>query len=262
MAVDTGLVAAIQDTVNSAFDYKMESINTAIPCIVIAVRESGSGQMVDIQPTINQKLQDGSVKERPPILGVPISFPVSGSAGMTFPIEVGTTGTAIFSMRDMESWKSSNGRPSTPQNSGKMSASDAMFYPGIQPPGSAVNNPAKHVLAHNTADVVVFQNLGGVEAEVRIKADGSIEINTSNQPVTINCSNATVNASQSVNVNSPQMTVDVPMTTWIGNINLQGSVTQVGDYTQLGIYTLAGVNVNLHVHPGVMSGPSSTGPMV
>jgi hypothetical protein len=262
MPIDTGLVAAIQDTVNSAFDYKMESVNTAIPCIVIAVRDSGSGQMVDIQPTINQKLQDGTVKERPPIYGVPISFPVSSKAGMTFPIEVGTTGTAIFSMRDMEAWKVGNGRPSTPQTAGKMSASDAMFYPGIQPPGSAINNPSKHVLTHSTSDTVMFSNLGGVEAEVRIKADGSIEVNTSNQPVTINCSIANVNASQEINLTSPQMNVDVQQTSWVGDISHIGATTQTGNYTQMGIYTLNSVNVNIHTHPGVMSGPSSTGPMI
>lgn len=207
MPVNTELVAAIQDTINSAFDYKMDNIHTAIPCIVIAVRDNGSTQMVDIQPTINQKLPDGTVKERPPILGVPVSFPVSSDGGMTFPIKVGTTGAAMFSMRDMGSWKAGNGRPTTPQTAGKMSASDAMFYPGIQPPGSAINNPGKHVLTHDTNDVVMFGNLGGVEAEVRIKADGSIEINTSNQNVTVNCSNAIINANTSVEVTSPEVSV-------------------------------------------------------
>lgn len=256
MAVDTNLVAVIQDTINSAFDYKIESVNTAIPCIVLGIRDNGGTQMVDIQPTINQKLQDGSIKERPPILGVPVSFPVSSTAGMTYPIKIGDTGLAVFSMRDMDSWKSGNGRPSTPSTASKMSAGDAVFYPGIQPPGNAVNNPSKHVLTHSTADTVIFQNLGGNECEVRLKADGSIEINTSNQPVTINCSNATINASESINLNSPQMTVDVPDITFIGNI------THLGGYTQTGIYTLNGVNVNTHFHPGVQSGPSNTGPMI
>lgn len=256
MPVDTNLVAAIQDTVNSAFDYKMESMNTAIPCIVLAVRDNGNGQMVDIQPTINQKLQDGSVKERPPILGVPIGFQVSSTAGMTYPIRVGDTGLAVFSMRDMDSWKSGNGRPSTPSTASKMSAGDAVFYPGIQPPGNAVNNPSKHVLTHSTDDVVVFQNLGAAEAEVRLKADGSIEITTSNKPVIINCSTATVNASQSIELNAPQMTVDVADTLWIGN------VVQQGNWAQTGTYILNSVNVNLHVHPGVQTGNGTTQIMV
>lgn len=240
-AVDTELVAVIQETIDSAFDHKMDNVNTAIPCIVLAVRDNGSTQMVDIQPTINQKLPDGTIKERPPILGVPISFPTGPDAGMTFPIKVGSTGTAIFSMRDMTAWKSGNGRPGTPQTAGRMSASDAMFFPGIQPPGSAINDPAKHVLPHNTSDVVMFGNLGGVEAEVRIKADGSIEINTSNQPVTINCSVANVNANQEINLNTPLMNVDADVTNWIGNINLQGDITQIGNWTQTGNYTSVGI---------------------
>lgn len=259
MAVDTELVAVIQDTINSAFDYKMESVNTAIPCIVIGVRDNGSTQLVDIQPTINQKALDGTVKERPPIYGVPISFPISSKAGMTFPIEVGTTGTAIFSMRDIAAWKAGNGRPGTPQTQGKMSASDAMFYPGIQPPGTAVNDPAKHVLTHSTSDTVMFANLGGTEAEVRIKADGSIEINTSNKPVTINCNIATVNASDSINLNSPQMTVDVNETLWIGNITYQGNLTQTGNYTATGVQTFNGIVFSTHKHNGVQTGTGTSG---
>jgi len=259
MPVNTELVAAIQDTINSAFDYKMDNINTSIPCIVIAVRDNGSTQMVDIQPTINQKLPDGTVKERPPILGVPVSFPVSSNGGMTYPITVGTTGDAIFSMRDMESWKAGNGRPSTPQTQGKMAASDAKFYPGIQPASQAVNNPSKHVLTHSTQDVVMFGNLGGAEAEVRIKADGSIEINTSNHPVTINCSVANVNASEEVNISTPLMNIDADMTQWVGNINIIGNITQTGNYTLTGLATFNGIPFDTHKHVGVTSGNATSG---
>lgn len=241
MPVNTELVAAIQDTIDSAFDYKMDSIHTSIPCIVLAVRAGGSSQLVDIQPTINQKLPDGTIKERPPILGVPISFPVSNTAGMTYPIKVGDTGMAVFAMRNMDTWKAGNGRPSSPSNASKMSAGDAAFYPGIQPPGNAVNNPAKHVLTHSTEDTVMFANLGAVECEVRLKADGSIEINTSNQPVTINCSVASINASQEINLATPVMNVDSDVTNWTGNINLQGSIVQIGDWTQTGNYTAVGI---------------------
>lgn len=259
MPVDTELVAAIQDTINSAFDYKMDNVHTAIPCIVIAVRNEGSTQMVDIQPTINQKLPDGTVKERPPILGVPISFPISSNGGMTYPITVGTTGMAQFSMRDMGSWKAGNGRPSSPQTQGKMSASDAVFQPGIQPPGSAINNPSKHVLTHSTADVVMFGNLGGAEAEVRIKADGSIEINTSNHPVTINCSVANVNFSEEMNIVGPTLNVDVPSINFTGNITHIGTYGHTGNYTGVGVQTFNGIVFASHKHVGVLSGNATSG---
>ncbi len=249
-------VAAIQSTMMSAFDSQMNNVFTILPCIVVAVRDGLNGQMVDIQPTINQKQQDGTVAERPTIGGVPVSFQVSKKAGFTFPIEVGDTGTAMFSMRNMDGWKAGNGRPASPMNFAKMDKSDAIFLPGIQPPGVAVNNPAKHILTHDTKDTVVFANLGGEESEVRLKVDGSIEITTSNHPVVINCLDATVNASNSINLNAQTMTVDCPSTDWIGNINLQGSLTQIGTYT------LNSINVNLHVHSGVVSGPSNSGGMV
>lgn len=247
-------VAAIQSTMMSAFDSQMNNIYTILPCIVVAVRDGLNGQMVDIQPTINQKQQDGTVAERPTIAGVPVSFQVSKKAGFTFPIEVGDTGTAMFSMRNMDGWKAGNGRPASPMNFAKMDKGDAIFLPGIQPPGVAVNNPAKHVLTHDTKDTVMFGNLGGAEAEVRIKVDGSVEINTSNQPVVINCSDATVNASNSINLNAPTMTVDVANTLWIGD------VVQQGNWTQTGTYILNTININLHKHTGVTTGAGTSGP--
>lgn len=244
----------IQDVLTSAFNSQMQNLYTAIPCIVVSIRDSLNGQMVDIQPTINQKFKDGTVKERPTIQGIPVSFPVSSTAGMTFPIKPGDTGMAIFSMRNMDGWKSGNGRPVSPTNFAKMDKGDAIFLPGIQPPSMAVNNPGKHVLTHDTKDTVLFSNLGASECEVRLKADGSIEINTSNQPVTINCSDATVNASGAINLNAQTMTVDCPSTLWIGD------VVQQGNWTQTGTYVLNTININLHKHTGVQTGSGTSGP--
>ena len=243
-------VDVIQDAMMSAFESQMGNVYTAMPCVVVAIRDSLQGQMVDIQPSLNQKFKDGSVQERPVILGVPVSFQVSKTAGFTFPINVGDTGTAIFSMRNMDTWKSGNGRPTSPANAAKMDKSDAIFFPGIQPPGVAVNNPSKHILTHNTQDTVMFANLGGDESEVRLKADGSVEVNTSNKPVIINCSDATVNASTSINLNAPTMTVDVANTLWIGNIN------HTGNYTGVGVQSFNGVIFSTHRH-GTSPPPSN-----
>lgn len=247
-------VEAIQDVLTSAFQSQMNNVHTIIPCIVVAVRDGLNGQMVDIQPTVNQKFQDGSVKERPVILGVPVSFQVSKTAGFTFPVEVGDTGTAMFSMRNMDAWKSGNGRPATPMNFAKMDKGDAIFLPGIQPPGNAVNNPSKHVLPHNTKDTVIFANLGGAEAEVRIKADGSIGITTSNMPIIIEGSDVTVNAATSLNLNTPSLVVDADNTLWLGNVVHQGN------WTQTGTYVLNTININLHKHTGVTPGSGTSGP--
>lgn len=254
------IVPELQDFVQSAIQSENNNNYTAIPCIVVNVRNNGNDQMVDIQPTINQMFKDGTVKERPVILGVPVSFPVSDKAGMTFPINPGsTTGMAVFSMRSMDAWKAGNGRPSAPLNFSKMDKSDAVFFPGIQPPGMAVNNPAKHVHPHNTSDLVVFQNLGGVESEVRLKADGSIEVNTSSQAVTINCSDANINASGAINLDSASMTIDCPNTSWVGNINLTGNIVQSGNYTMNGVATFNSIPFSTHKHVGVSAGSATSG---
>lgn len=238
----------IQDLIVSAFNSQINNLFTAIPCIVVAVKD---GSTVDIQPTINQKFKDGTIKERPVILGVPISFPVSNTGGMTFPINPGDTGTAVFSMRNMDGWKGGNGRPASPMNFAKMDKGDAIFIPGIQPPGVSVASSGKHVLTHDNKDTVMFSNIGGSEAEVRIKADGNIEINTSSKDVIINCANATVNASESINLNAQSMIVDVPDTTWIGNI------THTGNYTGTGVQTFNGVIFSTHRHAPAVIPPSN-----
>lgn len=247
--------SSLQELVTAAFDAQIANQYTAIPCIVVSV---DGPNMVSIQPTINAKSRDGTVAERPPILGVPVSFPTSNTAGMTFPIEVGSTGTAIFSMRNLDGWKAGNGRPASPQNFAVMDKGDAMFYPGLQTPGSSVNSPSKHVFAHDVKDTVMFSNIGGNEAEVRIKADGSIEINTTSQPVTINCSEAIVNASTSIQLTSPAMIVDVEETTWVGKITHQGDYAQTGNYSLVGgEATFNGITFNTHSHLPLTTPPTN-----
>lgn len=244
--------SSLQELMVASFNSQLNNLYTSIPCIVVAVDLVKS--TVDIQPTINQKLKDGSVMERPVAMGIPISFPVSSTAGFTFPIEVGSTGMAIFSMRDMEGWMAGNGRPSTPLNSGKMDKNDAIFLPGIQPPGITVNNPAKRVLQHSVHDAVIVNNIGTAsEVEVRLKANGGIVLNAPLQTVEVNCKNSVVNASESASVTSQQIVLDA------ADIQVWGNVTHNGNYTATGTMTFNGINFSTHKHTGVQTGAGTSG---
>lgn len=248
--------ASLEELLKASVQSGLNNIYTAIPCIVVAVRDNLTTQLVDIQPTINQKQKDGTVKERSTILAVPVVFPESKTSAFTFPINVGDTGLAIFSMRSMDAWKSGSGMPATPQNYAKFDKSDAVFIPGLQTPSQAINNPSKRVLSHDTKDTVVVHNIGiATECELRLKADGSIRITTSNQPIVITGSDVTVNA-ETISLNANSMTVDVPNTTWIGNIS------HTGNYTMSGIATFNGIVFNTHRHTGVQTGSgTSAGPV-
>lgn len=240
-------VPSLQETLVAAFQSQMQNVWTAIPCIVVAVRDNLNTQMVDIQPAINQKMKDGTTRERPVILGVPVSFPVSKTAGFTFPISVGDTGLAVFSMRNMDAWKSGNGRPAAPMNFAKMDKGDAIFIPGVQPMSVAVNNPTKRIWDHSTADAVLVNNIGiANEAELRIKPDGSILIRTSGA-VSVECDTADVLANTSALITTPTLTVNAGQTNWTGN----GTVT--------GTWTFNGIPVDTHKHIGVTPGSGTSG---
>lgn len=234
---------------------------TAMPCIVIAVRESLSGGMVDIQLTTSQKFQDGEIKERPSVLGVPVSYPVSSTSGVLFPVKVGTTGLAIFSMRDMESWKGGNGRVVVPNSASKYAAKDAIFLPGIQPPSINLQNPQKHLFTHSTEDVVVFNNIGAAtENEVRLKSNGDVLINT-NQDVFVSCKNATVLADQNITMSCTNFDLDcdnLTMSATAANIAFTNT-TWNGSVTYSGNYSFNGINFGTHRHPE--TGTNTTGPI-
>ena len=257
-------IPSLQEALVASFESQMNNVFTAIPCIVVAIRNNLEGQEVDIQPSINQRLKDGTVKERPPILGVPVSFQVSRTAGFTFPINVGDTGLAVFSMRNLDAWKASTGRPSTPLNFAKMDKGDAVFIPGIQPPSVAVNDPQKRFWPHSTLDAVLVNNIGtSQENEVRLKASGDVIINTQ-QNVEVNCNNATVTAQADITMTcanfsldaSTSITVTSPTTTWIGDINQTGNYNITGTYILTGTSTFNGIAFDTHDHiPG--PGPSN-----
>lgn len=239
----------MQELLNSTFQDKLNGVYTAIPCIVIGVVQGLETQMVNIQLSINQRFKDGTVKQRPPILGVPVQFPVSSSAGLTFPINKGDTGLAIFSMRSLDAWKAGNGYPSAPLTFAKYDKGDAVFCPGIQPPSIAVNNPNKRLWQHSTSDCVLVNNIGRPEeAEVRIKLDGTIQINT-NSKVEVNCSDATISTA-SASVNTDSLTVNAQTTVWTGDIDFQGN------FTSTGTMTFGGVDFSTHVH-GTSPPPSN-----
>lgn len=244
----------IQESLNAQSNTLLNQIHTAIPCIVVSIHLDKG--MVDIQPTVNQKFIDGSVAERPPVLGVPIGFPVTKTAGLTFPIKVGDLGLAVFSMRNLDAWKSGTGYPATPLNAAKFDKGDAIFYPGIQPPSVCVNNPEKRFWEHSTDDVVVVNNIGTAEeAELRIKPSGNVIINTKAK-VEVNCNEAQVIADTSLSLSTAELTVNAIQTYWSGDIQLTGTLSQSGNYTATGSLTFNGVDFSGHVH-GSSPGPSN-----
>lgn len=216
--------ASLQEVLVSAFDYLTAGMNTIIPGIVLTVHDRGQNR-IDVQPALNIRSEDGTqISERPPILNVPLHMPVSKTGGLTYPINVGDTVTLLFSMRGLEIWKRGNGYPSTPNDLRKFDIRDCVAISGLFPFSESPNQPAKHILPHNTSDVVLFHNVGkSTEVEVRLTESGDVRIRAAKGRVFI----------------------DSPLT-----VN-QGAIVNGG-------LVIDGINFGTHKHTGVAPGGSVT----
>jgi len=242
------------------FNYKTSEMYTSIPCRVITVRVELHDQRVDVQPLTNRVLPDKTEKEQPPILNVPVIFPASKTAAMTFPVDVGDTVLCVFSQRSTDGFKAGSGASTyTAQDKRKFSIRDAIAIPGLFPFEAAVNNPAKRKWTHSTRDLVLVNNIGkGTECEFRLKENGNIEMRTDQDFYAtfndglIECNNLTVNAAGNFTVvagDSISMTaandlnlqatnwtaaisgatnITSPTTNWTGVFNLAGTLAMSG----------------------------------
>lgn len=206
MLTDYNLEDALEDYV----DYRLSQMYVAVPCRVVSVRVSLEDQRVDVQPLINRVLPDETSKEQPVILNVPVIFPASKKAAMTFPVDVGDVVMCVFSQRSLDRFKASTGSSTyTPDNFRQFSNKDAVAIPGIFPFADSINDPSKRKWPHSTRDTVLVHNIGSEqECEFRLKENGNIEIKTDQDFYAtfndghIECNNLTIDAQGSLVVNA------------------------------------------------------------
>lgn len=227
---------SFEEATTSAVNWHLEQMNTAIPAIVIRVISDLQGSQIDVQPSINFKKYDGTTAERSTILNVPVIFPCSSTSAVTFPLNPGDPVLLIFSQRGLDSWKAGNGYPSTPTDYRMHSIQDCFAIPCPMPTSRSINNQNNRKWPHSTRDMVVAHNLGtGNEVELRLTESGNLKISTD----------------MTVEVHANEGIIDIPVTTWTGTIMHSG-----------GSIISNGVILDAHVHSGVQSGPSVSGPPV
>ncbi len=216
----------ITEALKVSFDYQIRSVYTALPCIIVNIK-SLSEMRVDVQPQVNIIRPDGTDVPHPPILSVPLMFPVSSMGGLTFPVQNGDTVLCVFNSKCIDMFKAGNGDPARPLDLRIFDKRDAVAIVGLFPFSESPNHPKERTWSHDTKDTVLVHNIGsGNEAEIRIKKDGRIIVN-SNKEVEVNASSVTVNATN-ITLN--------------GNLMVNGTVTATGDVVG------AGKSLSTHTH--------------
>lgn len=241
---------------SAGFWKEMNDLYTMMPATVISVVDDFKEQRINVQPSLNKLFSSGESAPRASIINVPVIMPATSTSAITMPLNEGDTVWLMFSMRAMEIFMESDGKPSTPNNYSKFDQKDAVAIVGLFPRKKAINNPNKRTHEHSTKDLVIAHNIGKPsEVEIRLKPDGSLIINSPTS-VIVNCKDAEVNAESSASITTPQLTVDANTTDWTGDINLNGNITQSGSQTVSGDVVASGKSLVSHTHIGSPTAPN------
>lgn len=246
----------LMDLMRTQFRIDMAEIHTAIPCKVVNVYNNNQQQKVDVIPSVDRLLKDGSSEPGMQILGVPVIFPGSMATLISFPINPGDTVLCIFAQSSMDNFKIGNGEPTTANDYRKFSDQDAVAIPGLFPFGKSLNNPGTRKFPHEpNRDLSISHNIAsGTEVNILLKQNGDLIINTESA-VTINCKTGVLNATESYTINTPTMNINASTTNWVGDI------IHTGNYTMTGQARFNGRLFDTHTHSGVTPGTGTSGPV-
>ena len=214
-----------KDLLDTHFDIRTRDfIHTSFPAVITRIVNSN---VVDVQPLITTKRQDGSIQPYPEIYDVRLhTYSCQrGDVFVSLPIAVGDNVWVFVSERDVALLMQSDGKSAKNSTTERThDLSDCFAIPAFYPDGNLQQyDPDNLVIANQSTKIVV-------------KADG-IEITTAEASITAD--NLTVNANLQVN----------------GDTSLNGSVEAVG-----GTFTHNGINVgSTHTHIGVTTGTGTSG---
>ncbi len=229
---------------------KIEGIHAGLPAKV--VKYDPKTQKATVQPLIKYKdrssgADDNGLKDMPVIQGVPVIHPSAGTAIVAFPVKVGDVVALMFSSRSIDTFTLSDGAtPVDPQDFRSFHVDDCYAIPGLYPFSKA--------LGSHPDDLEIRMNSGSTnEVKIALKPNGDLVVTSptkvvvnAENDVEVNTATATVNASDSVTIDSPQ-------TTCTGDLRVDGEVSSGGD-----MVTDAGSSANSHKHLGNLGRPTST----
>jgi hypothetical protein len=120
----------LSETIKNHINKALGQLYTSMPAKVVKVYLESGSTVVDVQPMLNMRFDDGSVTEEPPLGGVIVKWPSAGGCYITCPIVVGDTVDLNFSMRAVTEHKNSDGKqPQTATSKRLHNMNDAYATP-------------------------------------------------------------------------------------------------------------------------------------
>lgn len=158
---------SLSDAIRQACLYHQANMHVSLPAEIIEY--DFEKQKASVQPLLNKAWADDTVTPMPVLENVPVIFPRSGGASLTFPVSKGDTCLLVFIERSTDLWLTVGGQV-TPDDDRKFDLSDAVAIMGLFP-------FSENSQADNNDDVLLKYS----DSEIRIQKNGDIQIKTSNK---------------------------------------------------------------------------------
>lgn len=221
---------------NQQIASNIQKINTVFLAKIISVSTAGVGgtKTVTAQPLICQIDANGNALPSPKLVEIPHYRVQAGTGAFVVNPHVGDIGVFVCAKRDISNIKNGVNDPQTPASFRSFDLADSIMIATI------------HTEMASTY-IYIDPDSGTIE----IKAPTSLTVNTAT---------ATINASGSTSINSPETTISGHVTIK-GGLSVSGGVgAQVdGSLTTTGDVVANGISLDTHRHSGVQAGGSNTG---
>lgn len=215
MSQDDSLTTLLEKAIRN----RLAEVATATAAVIVSY--DYKTQKASVRPVVHRKYADGQTAQYPVITNVPVIFPRSGGASITFPVKPGDSVMLVFAARSLDSWLNS-GAASAPDDNRMHSINDAIAIPGLYP--FTTKSKAK-----NNTDVLL----------------------------TYAGCNVTITGGGEINLQSPtKVTVDAPELRATGDLIVNGNIYDLaGKY---GTFNRIRDIFNTHTHDENDSAPSPT----
>lgn len=221
---------------NQQIASNIQKINTVFLAKIISVSTAGVGgtKTVTAQPLICQIDANGNALPSPKLVEIPHYRVQAGTGAFVINPHVGDIGVFVCAKRDISKIKNGVNDPQTPASFRSFDLADSIMIATIHT---------------ETASTYIY--IDPDSGTIEIKAPTSLTVNTAT---------ATINASGSTSINSPETTISGHVTIK-GGLSVSGGVgAQVdGSLTTTGDVVANGISLDTHRHSGVQAGGSNTG---
>ena len=214
----------------------IQKINTVFLAKILSVSTAGVGgtKTVTAQPLICQIDANGNALPSPKLVEIPHYRVQAGAGAFVVNPHVGDIGVFVCAKRDISNIKNGVSDPQTPASFRSFDLADSIMIATIHT---------------GTASTYIY--IDPDNGRIEIKAPASLTVNTAT---------ATINASGSTAINSPETTIS-------GHVTIQGGLSVSGgngaeidgSLSASGDITGGNISLQSHRHSGVTSGGSNTG---